>query len=112
MTLTSGAIEPVRIDPAQVPGLQAPEPQAIEPASRLQCRVINDSKNFRVRLADLDIEWTNEEPDAAPMTRGYLKTLSLEPGSATDILAWFPAEVREARCRLRGVRGQPAGWLP
>jgi len=109
--LTEGVFESARLAATDAKDTQSPESSAVaaESVKRLRCRVVNGSKDFRVRLVNLDIEWTSEGADAVPLKRGYLKTLTLLPGSATDLLAWFPTDVRDARCILRGVRGQPTG---
>lgn len=111
VTLTEGVLESARLAAAGDMEAQYQESSAdaAESVKRLRCRVANGSNDFLVRLVDLDIQWTNEGADAVPLKRGYLKTLVLSPGSATDLLAWFPTEVREASCMLRDVRGQPAG---
>lgn len=111
VTLTEGVLQSARLAAAGEIEAQSRQASAdaAETVKRLRCRVANGSTDFRVRLVDLDIEWTNEGVDAVPLKRGYLKTLVLPPGSATDLLAWFPTDVREARCILRGVRGQPNG---
>jgi hypothetical protein len=111
VSLTAGVLESARVTPLRNTNVQVSEIEPAKSVSRLRCRVTNGSKDFRIRLVDLDIEWRNEDPESAPMKRGFLKTLLLKPGSASDLVAWFPAEVRAARCLLRDVRGQPAGRL-
>lgn len=79
-----------------------------ESIQRLRCVVSNPTRDFRITLVDLDIEWNLVGDPSTPMRRGYLKTASIEPGGSAAFLAWFPTEVRQARCLLRGVLGQPA----
>jgi hypothetical protein len=85
-----------------------PPAQQPESVQRLRCVVANPTGDFRITLVDLDIEWTPAADASATMRRGYLKTASIEPQGSAAFLAWFPTELREARCILRGVRGQPA----
>ena len=110
MTIETEQLERVGVPPSKFQ-ISDPSAQGKAPLPRLRCVVSNTARDFRVTLVDLDVEWNPAADASAAMRRGYLKTASIEPGGSAVFLDWFPTDVREAHCRLRSVRGQPAGWL-